>query len=40
VDAPLNEEYEVIGIFKEIPLDIDRELRFFEVEKTLKTMAY
>jgi len=40
VDAPLNEESEAIGIFMEIPLDIDKELRFFEVEKTLKTMAY
>jgi hypothetical protein len=40
VDAALNGESEVIGIFMEIPLDIDKELRFFEVEKTLKTMAY
>ncbi|VXD07088.1 conserved hypothetical protein [Sphingobacterium multivorum] len=40
MDAPLNEESEAIGIFMEIPLAIDKELRFFELEKALNTIAY
>jgi len=40
VYAPLNEESEAIGIFMEIPLAIDKELRFFELEKALNTIAY
>ncbi|MDR0263682.1 MAG: hypothetical protein LBJ04_10700 [Sphingobacterium sp.] len=36
----LNEESEVIGIFMEMPLDIDNELRFFEIEKTGGRLEY
>jgi hypothetical protein len=40
VDAPLNEDSEAIGLLMEIPRAIDKELRFFVVEKALKTIVY
>ncbi|WP_312191719.1 hypothetical protein [Sphingobacterium sp.] len=36
----LHEESEVIEIFMEIPLDIDNELKYFEIEKTGGSTEY
>jgi len=36
----LHEESEVIEIFMEIPLNIDNELRYFEIEKTGGSTEY